>query len=80
LALLGKEIPGVRLERHDAAGHTALARFANQQRKHGLVAAVHAVEVADGQRTRAGDFGVVKAAKNLHGVVQVCNKAATALG
>jgi len=28
---------------------------------------VHAVEVADGQRTRAGEFGVVKAAKNLHG-------------
>jgi hypothetical protein len=80
LALLGKEVAWVRLERHDTTGHAALARFADQQGEHGLVPTVHAIEVADGQRTCAGDFGVVKAAKNLHGVVQVFNKAATALG
>ena len=80
LALLGKEVAWVRLKRHDTAGHAALARFADQQGEHGLVAAVHAIEIADGQRTRAGEFGVVKAAKNLHGATQVFSKAASASG
>jgi hypothetical protein len=40
----------VRLEGQHARGHAAVAGFVGQQRQHGLVAAVHAVEVADGER------------------------------
>jgi hypothetical protein len=47
----------VRLEGHHAAGHAALRRLAAQQRQHGLVAAVHAVEVADGERAARRDAG-----------------------
>jgi hypothetical protein len=38
------------LEGQHAAWHPALLRFAAQQRQHGLVAPVHTVEIADGQR------------------------------
>jgi hypothetical protein len=40
----------VRLEGHHAGRQAAVAGLVGQQRQHGLVAAVHAVEVADGQR------------------------------
>jgi hypothetical protein len=40
--------------------------FAAQKRNHGLVAPVHAVEIADGQRAGGGQIGVMEAAKNLH--------------
>jgi hypothetical protein len=58
----------MRLECHGATGYAALLGFAAQQCQHGLVAAVHAVEVADGQRAGTGDVRVVKTAKNLHGM------------
>jgi hypothetical protein len=37
-----------------------------KQRQHRLVAAVHAVEIADRQRARRRETGVAKAAENLH--------------
>ena len=39
---------------------------AAQQREHGLVAAMHPVEVADGQRAGRRDGGVVEAAEDVH--------------
>ena len=65
----GKVVARVRLEAHHAAGHAALRRLGTQQRQHGLVAAVHAVEIADGERATRGDAGVVQAAKDLHEVL-----------
>ena len=62
----GEVVPGVRLEGEHAAGHPPVARLVVQQRQHGLVAAVHAVEVADGHGARLGDLGVVEAAQDLH--------------
>jgi hypothetical protein len=41
-------------------------RFAAQKRQHGLVAPVHAIEIADGHSAGGGQMGVVEAAKNLH--------------
>jgi hypothetical protein len=38
-----------------------------EQSEHGLVAAVHAVKVANGQRARPGQFRVVETAENSHG-------------
>jgi hypothetical protein len=80
LALRSKEIAWVRLKRHDTTGHPALTRLAHEQGQHGLVPTVHTIEVADGQRTRAGEFGVVQSTKNLHGATQSFNKAASASG
>jgi hypothetical protein len=63
-----KIVARVRLERHHATGHAAVRGLVVQQRQHGLVPAVHAVEVADGQGAGRRDAGVVEAAKNLHRV------------
>ena len=66
-----EEVARVRLEREHAGGHAAMARLVAQQRQHGLVAAMHAVEVADGQRraaSREGEGGEgAEAAMDLHG-------------
>jgi hypothetical protein len=40
-----------------------------QQRQHGLVAAVHAIEVADGQGAGGRDAWMVEAAENLHSIL-----------
>jgi hypothetical protein len=53
----GEEVARVRLEREHAGGHAAMARLVAQQRQHRLVAAVHPVEVADGQRRAASRQG-----------------------
>jgi len=45
--------------------------FAVQQREHGLVATVHAVEVANGQRAGRRDVGVVETTKDFHWFVMV---------
>jgi hypothetical protein len=57
----------VRLEGQHAAGQAAVLGLVAQQGQHGLVAAVHAVEVADGERAGRRDAGVLEAAENLHG-------------
>jgi hypothetical protein len=44
-----------------------VGRLAAQERQHGLVPAVHTIEVADGQGAGGGQRWVVKTAKNLHG-------------
>jgi hypothetical protein len=67
LALHGGEVVArVRLEGQHAAGHAAVPRLVVQQRQHGLVAAVHAVEVADGHGAGGRDAGVVEASEGLH--------------
>ncbi len=64
--LPGEKVARVRLEGHHATGHAAVRGLVVQQRQHGLVAAVHAVEIADGQGAGARDAGMVEAAENLH--------------
>jgi hypothetical protein len=59
----------MRLEGQYATRNAALLGFPAQQRQHGLVAPVDAVEVTDRYRAGAGNFGVVETAKNLHGFV-----------
>ncbi|TSE31240.1 hypothetical protein Ttaiw_01618 [Tepidimonas taiwanensis] len=65
----GEEVPRVRLERHGARGHAAVTRLVDQQRQHRLMAAVHAVEIADRQRPRLGGSPaqVVQAVGDVHG-------------
>jgi hypothetical protein len=58
-----KKIARMGLESHYAAGHAALLRLAAQEGEHGLVAAVHAVKVADGQGAGACQSWVLVAAK-----------------
>jgi hypothetical protein len=45
-----EEVARMRLEGEHASRHAAMAGLVAQQRQHRLVAAMHAVEVADGQR------------------------------
>jgi hypothetical protein len=56
----------MRLKGQHATGHTTLRRLAAQEREHGLVAAVHAVKVANRQGAGAGHTGVLETAKNFH--------------
>jgi len=64
----GEVVARVRLEGHHAGGHTAVLGFVLEQGQHGLVAAVHAIEIADGQRAAARVDGAARqAAKDLHG-------------
>jgi predicted deacylase len=46
----GEIVARVGLEREHATLHAAVRGLVVQQRQHGLVAPVHAVEIADGQR------------------------------
>ncbi|MCY1375176.1 hypothetical protein D9M69_625700 [compost metagenome] len=46
----GKVVARVGFEGHHTAGHPAVPGFVVQQCQHGLVASVHAIEVADGER------------------------------
>jgi hypothetical protein len=67
LAQAAREVVArVRLESQHAGRQAAVARFVRQQRQHRLVAAVHAVEVADGQRTAR--HAQIKPAVDAHGV------------
>jgi hypothetical protein len=59
----------MRLEGEHAARQAALARLGVQQRQHGLVATVHAVEIADGQGAGWSHAGMPEPAKNLHGSI-----------
>jgi hypothetical protein len=61
-----KVVARVRLEREHTARDAAVRGFAVEQRQHGLVAAVHAVEVANGQCTGRRDVGVVETTKDFH--------------
>ncbi len=62
----GKPVARMRLERHHRARQPAVLGFAAQQRQHRLVAAMHAVEVADRQRAGGGDAGMVETAEDAH--------------
>ena len=59
-------VAGVGLERQHAAFHAPVCSLAVQQGQHGLVAPVHTIEIADGQRTGIGNARVVESAKDLH--------------
>jgi hypothetical protein len=56
----------VRLEGQRATGHAALLRFALEQGEHGLMAAVHAVKVANRQRAGWRNVWVLETSENLH--------------
>ena len=60
----------VRLEGHHARRQAAVLGLGDQQREHRLVAAVHAVEVADRQRAGGGEIGVMEAVVDAHVVVE----------
>ena len=62
-----EEVARMGLEGQHAGRRAAMPSLVDQQRQHGLVAAVHAVEVADRQRAGRRDAGVMNAAKDLHG-------------
>ena len=62
----GKPVARMRLERHHTTGHAPVPRLVLQQRQHGLMAPVHAVEVAYRQRATGRNAGVMQTAKNLH--------------
>ncbi|GMN79767.1 hypothetical protein GmRootV512_39750 [Variovorax sp. V512] len=57
----------MRLEGQHAAGQPAMAGLGLQQRQHGLVAAVDAVEIADREGAGRSYARVSEAAENLHG-------------
>src|SRR4051812_38449224 len=56
----------MRLESEHATGDAAVARLVAQQGQHRLVAAVHAVEIADRESARPRNLGVVEAAQDQH--------------
>mmetsp|Transcript_70428 Transcript_70428/g.165811 ORF Transcript_70428/g.165811 Transcript_70428/m.165811 type:complete len:423 (-) Transcript_70428:2047-3315(-) len=62
----GEEVARMRLEGQHAARQATVAGLGLQQRQHGLVAAVHAVEIADGQRAGGRDAGMVEASEHSH--------------
>ena len=66
LQLFGKKIAGVRLKSQHATRDAAALRFGAQQREHGLVPGVYAVEIANGQRAGRGNGGVLETAEYLH--------------
>jgi hypothetical protein len=45
-----------------------MPRFVAQQSQHGLVAAVNAIEVANGDGAGWRQFGMLNAAKDVHGL------------
>jgi hypothetical protein len=66
LVLLSKEVARMRLEGHDTTGHTTVPRFVVQQSQHGLMASVHPIKVANGQRARRGQLRMLKTSKDAH--------------
>ena len=67
LQVQGEVVARMRLEGQHAAGHAALLRLAAQERQHGLVAAVYAVEITNGQCAGRGEARMLVAAEKLHG-------------
>ncbi len=61
-----KEVARVRLEGEYRRGHGAVPRFVDQQRQHRLMAAVHAVEVADRQGAGPQQGGMAQTAEDSH--------------
>jgi hypothetical protein len=61
-----EEFAGVRLERHHAHRQAACVGGRAHAREQRLVAAMHAVEVADRQRARRAAFGVRKTPEDSH--------------
>jgi hypothetical protein len=57
----------MRLESHDATGHTTVTRLTVEQRQHGLVTAMNTVKVANRQGAGLGELGVVETSVNTHG-------------
>jgi hypothetical protein len=56
----------MRLKGQHAARDAAALRFGAQQRQHGLVPGMYAIEIANGQRAGRGDGGVLETAEYLH--------------
>jgi hypothetical protein len=65
----GEVVARMRLEGQHAAGQAALARLGVQERQHGLMTTVDAVEIADGQRAGRCHAGMPEPTKNLHGSI-----------
>lgn len=63
---LGEELARMRLEGHHRRVQPQLGGGLAHARQEGLVAQMHAVEIADGQRARGARFGCGKSAKYLH--------------
>jgi hypothetical protein len=65
----------VGLKDHHAARHPPLASLARQECQHRLVAAVYAIKVADGQRARGRQGGIIatdgKTMENFHARVTI---------
>ena len=57
----------VGLESQHTAGQAPVVGLVFQQRQHGLVAAVYAVEIANGQRAGGCDTRVLEATEDAHG-------------
>jgi hypothetical protein len=55
------------LKDHDPGRQAPVLGLVFEQSEHGLVTAVHAVKVANGQRAGPGQFRVVETAENSHG-------------
>ena len=68
-AAAGEVIAWMRLEGEHATRQTTVSGLVAQQGQHGLVAAVHAVEIAYRQRAGGGDARVVEPSKNVHSVI-----------
>jgi hypothetical protein len=54
------------LEGHHPHGQTAVLGLAAQQRQHGLMAAMHAIEIADGQGAGLRQVAMPVSAKDSH--------------
>ena len=63
----GEELAGMRLEGHLAQGQAARVRRRARARQQRLVAAMHTVEIADGERAGRPALGVGQAAEDFHG-------------
>ena len=65
----GEVVARVRLKRHHATRHASVYRFVVEQRQHGLVASVDAVEIADGQGAAWAWLArqTAQSSENLHG-------------
>ncbi len=67
-----KKLPGMRLEGQNAGCEAQLAGLGHDPVDQRTMAAMYAVEIADGQRTPAPG-GLQRAVRNHHGVVKMLN-------
>ena len=70
----------VGLEAEHATGHAAVPGFVVEQRQHRLVAAMHTIEIADGQRAGGCDARMAETSENLHAAIMAAWSWARLLG